>query len=55
VLRHFVGLADAAIADELGCSQATVRSHATRGLQRMRDVLGGQPTDSDDTTTGRRR
>jgi RNA polymerase sigma-70 factor (sigma-E family) len=55
VLRHFVGLADAAIADELGCSQATVRSHATRGLQRMRDVLGGRTTDSDDTATGRLR
>lgn len=40
VLRHFLGADDAAIAEELGCSQATVRSHATRGLQRMRTALG---------------
>ena len=46
VLRHFVGATDAAIAQELGCSQSTVRSHATRGLQRMRDVLE-QTADSD--------
>lgn len=40
VLRHYIGLDDAAIARELGCSETTVRSHASRGLQRMRDVLG---------------
>lgn len=41
VLRHLAGLDDAAIADELGCSQGTVRTHASRGLQRMRAVLDG--------------
>lgn len=40
VLRHFLGEDDASIAAELGCSQATVRSHATRGLRRMRAALG---------------
>jgi RNA polymerase sigma-70 factor (sigma-E family) len=40
VLRHFLGEDDAAIAAELGCTQATVRSHAARGLQRMRTALG---------------
>jgi RNA polymerase sigma-70 factor (sigma-E family) len=39
VLRHLAGLDDAAIADELGCGQGTVRTHASRGLQRMRAVL----------------
>jgi RNA polymerase sigma-70 factor (sigma-E family) len=55
VLRHYVGLTDAAIAQELGCSQATVRSHVSRGLQRMRDVLGDQPTGPTDTPTRRMR
>jgi len=41
VLRHLGGLDDAAIADELGCSQGTVRTHASRGMQRMRAVLDG--------------
>ena|ERR1700712_521750 len=41
VLRHFGGLDDAAIADELGCTQGTVRSHASRALLRMRAVLDG--------------
>jgi RNA polymerase sigma-70 factor (sigma-E family) len=39
VLRHLAGLDDAAIADELGCSQGTVRTHASRGLHRMHAVL----------------
>ncbi|MET0864116.1 MAG: SigE family RNA polymerase sigma factor [Nakamurella sp.] len=44
VLRHFAGLDDAAIAEELECSQGTVRTHASRGLQRMRAALAGRPT-----------
>lgn len=39
VLRHYLGLDDAAIAAELGCSETTVRSHASRALQRMRHFL----------------
>ena len=39
VLRIFEGYDDAAIADVLHCSQATVRSHASRGLGRLRDFL----------------
>src|SRR3954466_3123326 len=41
VLRHFGGLDDAAIAAELGCTEGTVRTHASRGLHRMRAVLDG--------------
>ena len=39
VLRHYEGYDDAAIAAVLGCSDVTVRTHATRGAQRLRAVL----------------
>jgi RNA polymerase sigma-70 factor (sigma-E family) len=39
VLRHYEGYDDAAIGAVLGCSDVTVRSHATRGAQRLRAVL----------------
>ena len=49
VLRHYEGLDDAAIAGLLRCGEASVRSHASRGLQRLRASLdpttlpGGTP------------
>jgi RNA polymerase sigma-70 factor (sigma-E family) len=45
VLRHYEGYDDVAIGAVLGCSEKTVRSHATRGAQRLRAVLDptGQP------------
>ncbi len=49
VLRHFLGLDDEAIAAELGCGRVTVRSHASRGLDRMRDALGQQEATSANT------
>lgn len=39
VLRHYEGYDDAAIAAVLGCGDGTVRSHATRGTQRLRTLL----------------
>ncbi len=36
VLRYYVGLDDAAIADELGCRTGTVRSQISRGLATLR-------------------
>lgn len=36
VLRFYDGLSDAEIADELGCSAGTVRSHASRALAALR-------------------
>lgn len=39
VLRHFLGLDDAVIAAELGCSEGTVRTHVSRALVRMRAHL----------------
>jgi RNA polymerase sigma-70 factor (sigma-E family) len=39
VLRHYEGHDDAAIAAILDCSEGTVRTHASRGAQRLRAVL----------------
>jgi RNA polymerase sigma-70 factor (sigma-E family) len=39
VLRHYEGYDDAAIAAVLGCGEITVRTHATRGAQRLRALL----------------
>lgn len=39
VLRHLLDQPDDEIARELGCSAPTVRSHASRGLQRLRELL----------------
>lgn len=40
VLRHYEGLADADIAETLGCTEVTVRSNAHRGLARLRVLMG---------------
>ena len=39
VLRHYEGWDDAAIAAALRCGEATVRTHASRGRQRLRAAL----------------
>uniref|UniRef100_UPI003D7CCBDD SigE family RNA polymerase sigma factor n=1 Tax=Kineococcus sp. SYSU DK018 TaxID=3383139 RepID=UPI003D7CCBDD len=39
VLRHWEGYSEAETADVLHCSIGTVKSHASRGLQRLRDLL----------------
>ncbi|ROS31015.1 SigE family RNA polymerase sigma factor [Cellulomonas sp. PhB150] len=39
VLRHLVGLPEAEVAAELGVSLGTVKSTASRGLQRLRETL----------------
>ena len=36
VLRYYAGLTDAEIADEMGCSPGTVRSHASRAFATLR-------------------
>jgi len=43
-LRYYVGLSDNQIADELGCSPGTVRTHASRGLATLRLDLADAPT-----------
>jgi RNA polymerase sigma-70 factor (ECF subfamily) len=40
VLRHVVGLSHAEIAIVLGCPPGTAKSHVSRGLQRLRPLLG---------------
>ena len=44
-LRYYEGLPDAEIADLVGCTTATVRSHASHGIARLRDRLNeeGRP------------
>lgn len=37
VLRYYEDLSEHQIADVLGCSRGTVKSHASRGLQALRD------------------
>jgi RNA polymerase sigma-70 factor (sigma-E family) len=39
VLRYAEDLSEAATADAMGCSVATVKTHAARGLARLRAVL----------------
>jgi RNA polymerase sigma-70 factor (sigma-E family) len=39
VLRHYEGMDDAAIAGLLGCGEGSVRTHASRGLARLRAAL----------------
>jgi RNA polymerase sigma-70 factor (sigma-E family) len=39
VLRHYEGYDDAAIAGVLGCGEGTVRTHASRGADRLRRAL----------------
>jgi len=43
VLRYFDDLPEAEIADALGCSVGTVKSHVSRGLARLRDAAEAGP------------
>jgi RNA polymerase sigma-70 factor (sigma-E family) len=52
VLRHLVGLPEAQVAVDLGVSVGTVKAAASRGLARLRDLLG---EDLEDEHTGTRR
>jgi DNA-directed RNA polymerase specialized sigma24 family protein len=39
VLRHLLDLTEPAVADELGISVGTVKSHNARALARLREIL----------------
>lgn len=43
VLRHWLGLSVGETAAELGISTGTVKSHSSRGLERLRTVLATAP------------
>jgi RNA polymerase sigma-70 factor (sigma-E family) len=45
VLRHFVGLSEAEVADDLGVSLGTVKSTASRALAQLRGQLAGIDVD----------
>jgi DNA-directed RNA polymerase specialized sigma24 family protein len=40
VLRYYADLPEAEVADLLGCSPGTVKTHAHRGLRALRNYLG---------------
>jgi len=42
VLRFFEDLPEAQVADLLGCSVGTVKTHTHRGIRRLREVLGDE-------------
>jgi RNA polymerase sigma-70 factor (sigma-E family) len=42
VLRYFEDLPEAQVADLLGCSVGTVKTHTHRGIRRLRELLGDQ-------------
>jgi RNA polymerase sigma-70 factor (sigma-E family) len=42
VLRHCEDLPEAEVAEILGCSVGTVKTHAHRGLRALRELLGGE-------------
>ena len=44
LLRHWLDLSVAETALELGISQGTVKSHTSRGLEALRQVLAEEPT-----------
>lgn len=44
VLRYVEGLSEREAADAAGCSVGTVKSHASRGLERLRALVGSQLT-----------
>jgi RNA polymerase sigma factor (sigma-70 family) len=48
VLRFYEDLPDAEIAQALGCAEATVRSHAFRGLAALRNQLNDPDTGVED-------
>lgn len=52
VLRHLVGLTEAETAEELGVSLGTVKSTASRGLGRLRELLAEPARTTDLTPEG---
>jgi RNA polymerase sigma factor (sigma-70 family) len=40
VLRYYADLSEAEIAEAMGISRGAVKSHASRGIAALRDVLG---------------
>jgi RNA polymerase sigma-70 factor (sigma-E family) len=47
VLRYFEDLPEAQVADLLGCSVGTVKTHTSRGVRRLRELLGEELVPAD--------
>ena len=47
VLRYFEDLPEAQVADLLGCSVGTVKTHSSRGIHRLRELLGDELVPAD--------
>ncbi len=47
VLRYFEDLPEAQVADLLGCSVGTVKTHASRGIRRLGELLGDELVPAD--------
>jgi RNA polymerase sigma factor (sigma-70 family) len=45
VLRHLAGFSERETALALGCSNGTVKQHASRGLATLRDLLQDAPAE----------
>jgi RNA polymerase sigma-70 factor (sigma-E family) len=54
VLRFWADLSVEQVADALGCSTGTVKSHTARGTARLRELLDGLLVASGDASTGER-
>lgn len=53
VLRYWEELTEAQAAEVMGCSQGTVKSAASRGMRRLRELSGADEDNSTPQTTGR--
>jgi RNA polymerase sigma-70 factor (sigma-E family) len=53
VLRYWEELTEAQAAEAMGCSVGTVKSAASRGMRRLRELSGADETNGTPQTTGR--
>jgi DNA-directed RNA polymerase specialized sigma24 family protein len=53
VLRYYDGFSDAEVAEALGCSIGTVKSHAARALARLREAAGSRSAPAPDHFGGK--
>jgi RNA polymerase sigma-70 factor (sigma-E family) len=54
ILRYYLDLSEAEIAESLGMARGSVKSHAHRGLRRLRQSLDAEGNPGDEPAGGRR-
>lgn len=52
ILRYYLDLSEAEIAETLGIARGSVKSHAHRGLAKLQKVLGDDPASATGTESG---